>query len=54
MMSSKIISAGIKKYNNKIVEIIIHPCDDNKKSSLYKEFLITQNSDLKANLLNKI
>lgn len=54
MMSSKIISAGIKKYKDKIIEIIIHPCDDNKKGSQYKEFLITQDSDLKANLLNKM
>lgn len=54
MMSSKTVLKGIKKYKNKSVEIVIHPSDNDKSSSLYKEFLITQDRDLKANLLNSI
>lgn len=56
MMDSKIISAGLKKYKNKTVEIVIHPClyNDNRENSHSKEFLITQDEILKANFLNNI
>lgn len=54
MMNSKIVSYGLKKYENKLVEVVIHPCiyKDGRVNSHLKEFLITQDEALKANFLN--
>ena len=54
MMNSKTVSSALKQYENKLVEIIIHPCfyEDGRINSHSKEFLITQDETLKANFLN--
>lgn len=56
MMNNKTVLTGLKQYKNKTVEIVIHPSDkgDCQNIERYNEFLITQDEDLKANLLNNI
>lgn len=48
MMNLKTVYAGIKKYKNKRVEIVTHPCvyNDDRKDSHSIEFFITQNVKL--------